>query len=130
MHRVKEPQRNTLLPPYGHTKRMGISTVPATPPASLAESMLGLKIRPRIECYFENTHFIAASPALTLQIRVNAAPIQCTRMPKIERTKKSTPNQKTSGRTKKKAQILILDSTGKSKGESAHFSLQQNQRRN
>jgi len=103
MHRVKEPQRNTLLPPYGHTKRMGISTVPATTPASLEESMLGLNIRPRTECYYENTHFIAASPALTLQIRENAAPIQCTRVPKIERIKKSTPNQKTSGRTKRKS---------------------------
>jgi len=130
MHRVKEPQRNTLLPPYGHTKRMGIRTGPATPPASLPESMLGLNIRPRIECYFENTHFIAASPALTLQIRVNAEPIQCTRMPNIERTKKSTPNQKNQRENKNKAQILMLDSTGRSKGESAHFSLQQNQRRN
>lgn len=64
-HRVKEPLRYTLLPPYGHTNRMGISTAPATAPASLAESMLGLNILPpNSECYTDNTlqeqHFIAS----------------------------------------------------------------------
>lgn len=39
-HPVKEPVRNTLLPPYGHTNRMGINTVPPTPLAPLAGSML------------------------------------------------------------------------------------------
>lgn len=108
---MKEPLRNTLLPPYGHTKRMGISTVPATPPAaSLAESMLWPNIQPRIKCYFENTlqapHFIAA-PAPTLQIQVNAAPIQCTTKPK-KRKKKIYPKSKKPLAKKKKLGFWCL----------------------
>lgn len=88
MHLVKEPLRYTLLPPYGHTNRTGVNTVPAaTPPASLAESIVGLNI------LFPNSVFppktilhriLSACSIRGEQIRANAAPIQCTTKPNIE----------------------------------------------
>ena len=100
---MKEPLRYTLLPPYGHTKRIGISTVPATPPASLAESMLELNIPPQNwNCYFEITLqplcFIASCQLLQfvgskfqlMQHQFNALP-----------KKKKSPNQNPSKKKRK-----------------------------
>jgi hypothetical protein len=100
-HLVKEPLRKTLLPPYGHTNRVGINTVPTTLPTSLTGSMIWLKIQPPIQSSTltpipSNDHTSSQYFSLfTLQVITT-------------RKRKNSPSQI------KKAQILMLSSNEKS----------------